>query len=851
MIGYEYKDRHLSGPTSVLGGETGSPPGQQRPLWVYPDQVRFLHKLSTPSWIVPACLAILSLAYIGFEQMVMHGYPLWSPQVLRGALTWALLVPFLVWLVLRQTRQSIQASSEVAFRHRELVTLNAIGDAANHSLELNEVLQTALVRMADLLCLEAGEVWLVEGDQLVLRGQYGIAPAGTHLFGRELTAEQPYHASNQVAGLDSPLSNKVGVYVTATLPMKLNYQVAGVIHVVSRRPAPFSRREFESLTTIANRMATAAKNARLYEETRRRAAYMEAASLIGQRILSLLDSRSLLDEAAHLIRHSLAYRRCHLFLVDRNTNELDLKAASRPEGEPPLYDRLRLAISKEGIAGWVAYTGQTMLCNDVRPGREAHHPELAPETRSQLVVPLRMGNRIIGVLDVQSDQVHAFDKQDVTVLQIIGNQLGIAIENARLFRETKRRYKAMVALHHTTLDLLSQLDMTELLDSLLRRGVSLFNAQAGALYRYDSKQDLIYHVAQHNTLRDLTGLTLRPGEGIVGQMIEERRSLLIENYAQWANKVPKFADYPAMKIMGAPLKRQDEILGGIIILEPHSSNAFDHSDLWLLELFADLVTVAIENADLHTRVTISAEELEQKVQQRTREVVAAKEEITVKAQQLRALLARTTRIAEEERARIARDMHDGVVQLITATRYQLKAARTVAKSGATPLIDEKLLSARDLLDEMEREIRHAIHNLTPPALEYEGLVSSLHRYIDTVREFSGLTIHFQVVGSATPLSSLTEITVFRLVEESLYNVVKHACATVVSVTLDFQDGFLTVIVEDNGQGFDPAPWRKEHSHEHLGLLSMHERVEDLGGNADVLSAPGQGTIVRFTLPAQP
>src|SRR5690606_4136887 len=210
----------------------------------------------------------------------------------------------------------------------------------------------------------------------------------------------------------------------------------------------------------------------------------------------------------------------------------------------------------------------------------------------------------------EPDQDQPFATQESTVEKNTENQLGSAIETARLFRETKRRYKAMVALHHTTLDLLSQLDMTELLDSLLRRGVSLFNAQAGALYRYDSKQGLIYHVAQHNTPRDLTGLTLRPGEGVVGQMIEERRSLLIENYAEWTNKVPQFADYPAMKIMGAPLKRQDEILGGIVIFEPHSSNAFDPSDLWLLELFADLVTVALENADLHTRVTVSAEELE-------------------------------------------------------------------------------------------------------------------------------------------------------------------------------------------------------------------------------------------------
>lgn len=303
--------------------------------------------------------------------------------------------------------------------------------------------------------------------------------------------------------------------------------------------------------------------------------------------------------------------------------------------------------------------------------------------------------------------------------------------------------------------------------------------------------------------------------------------------------------------MGAPLKRRGEIIGGIVIMGPHLTRAFSESDLWLLELFADLATVAIENAELHTRVTAFSEELEQKVLQRTREVVAAKEEITAKAKQLRALLARTTRIEEEERARIARDMHDGVVQLITATRYQLKAARTVAKSGATDLLEEKLDSVRELLDQMEQEIRNAIYNLTPPALEYEGLVCSLKRYLKTFQDFSGIATDLQVLGDVTPVSSLIEITVFRLVEESLHNVVKHAHATQASITLDYQPRVLVVTVEDNGQGFEPAPWTAIHNHEHLGLLSMHERVEDLGGKVEVISAPGQGTRVLFMLPAQP
>ena len=193
---------------------------------------------------------------------------------------------------------------------------------------------------------------------------------------------------------------------------------------------------------------------------------MESISLIGQRITSVLDLDSLMAEIVGLIRKRFGYYHCHILLVDQATKEVRLRAASGPSAKLIKEQGVRLKVGQEGITGWVAHTGQALLCNDVSREPRYHAAELLPETRAELAIPLRVGKRVIGVLDVQSDRCDAFDREDVTVLQILGNQVGIAIENARLFRETRHRYEAMVALHETSLDLISQLDMKELLDAL-------------------------------------------------------------------------------------------------------------------------------------------------------------------------------------------------------------------------------------------------------------------------------------------------------------------------------------------------------------------------------------------------
>ncbi|MBC8446279.1 MAG: GAF domain-containing protein, partial [Chloroflexi bacterium] len=574
----------------------------------------------------------------------------------------------------------------MAVSSRDLAVVSAIGEAASRSLDLAEVLQAALATMVDLMDLPAGGIWLVEGERLVLKTHYGLSadflteesimPLSHCLCGRCARVGKALAIDNLAdeSSLADSACAREGFQSIASVPLRAKGYVLGVMQVASRQEGAFSPGDQQILTAVGDRVATAIENAWLYEETRRRAAHLKTASLIGRRITALSDLNSLLSEVTRMIREEFGYYHAHIFLVDEDAGDVVLKWASGPNCELIMARGLRLKIGQEGICGWVAHTGQALLCNDVSREPRYHAEELTPETRAELAVPLRVGKRVIGVLDVQSDRCDAFDEQDVAVLHIVGNQVGIAIENAKLFQETSGRYQAMVALHETSLDMISELDVAELLEALLRRGVHLLGAQAGSLFLYDAAEATIYNAASYNTWRDWADVTLRPGEGVIGQVILTGEPLIVNDYENWESRAEAFAGAPHTVVMGAPLKWQDQIIGGIVILNEPSAQPFDGDDLWLLSLFADSATCAIKNAELHTRVKEFSQELERRVEERTGELWVANEEIAAKASQLRSLLAKTIRIQEEERGRIARDMHDSVIQLIAAARYELQAA---------------------------------------------------------------------------------------------------------------------------------------------------------------------------------
>jgi signal transduction histidine kinase/putative methionine-R-sulfoxide reductase with GAF domain len=827
------------------------------------DSVRLISLLR---WALPVVASFIATAYVIFEQCILQEHSVFDLHVLRTILVVGILGPSLTGLALTWAQRAVVTTARVqrdlSFNNRELAALNAIGEAAAQSLELEEIAQMALAKMLELWQLDAVEFRLVERDRLVLQAHHGVSPEliakeqvirlGHCLCGRCVKlgeVQRMEHLQADQTFADTPCGQE-GFESSLSIPMEAKGKVLGVIHVASRDQNSFSQRDQEILVAIANRVASAVENSILYEQAKRRAAQLETTSLIGQRLTALLEPNSLLSEMARLIREKFGYYHTGILLCEESTGELVLKEASGHGAHAIKSRGLRLKVGHEGIAGWVAHTGQAFLCNDVTREPRYYHAFAPMKTRAELAVPLRIGNRIVGVLDVQSDRVNVFNKEDLTLLQILANQLGVAIENARLFQETRQRYEAMIALHETSLDMISQFDMPELLNALLRRGVQLLGAHAAVLFLYDAKRGLISSPARYNTVHDMSELTWVPGEGSIGRVIQTGKPLIINDYENWEGREAAFSHLPLThpRAISVPLIWQNQVIGGMNILNRATDRLFDQNDLWLMNLFADLATIAIKNAELHTQVKEFSQEMEQRVIERTQELMQAKEQVAAKAQQLRSLLAKTIRIQEEEQARIARDMHDGVIQLVSAIKFELRAARVAAGDTLNELGQEKLDAAREVVEEIEKEIRRTIYDLHPAILDSVGLVPALEKFVGRFQEVTGVQCAIQTAGAAMRLPPSSEIAIYRLVEEALHNVATHANARSAIINMDFQSSALCLSIQDDGQGFDYQRWKHTRNGRHLGLIGMQERVTSLKGEMNIYSELGQGTRLTFHLP---
>ena len=186
----------------------------------------------------------------------------------------------------------------------------------------------------------------------------------------------------------------------------------------------------------------------------------------------------------------------------------------------------------------------------------------------------------------------------------------------------------------------------------------------------------------------------------------------------------------------------------------------------------------------------------------------------------------------EERNRLARELHDALTQSLFGLRLRLEAG-DVAGAGS-------------ILEEVFAELRSLILQLRPPALELEGLVPSLTKHLDVVGRTHGIAVAF-APGAIEPVDPDVEQALFRIAQEAVTNVVKHAGAAHVDVRLARTDGVVTLEVEDDGRGFDPDG--RAVSARRLGLVSMRERASELGGRFEIQSQSGAGTLVRAAVPA--
>jgi signal transduction histidine kinase len=225
----------------------------------------------------------------------------------------------------------------------------------------------------------------------------------------------------------------------------------------------------------------------------------------------------------------------------------------------------------------------------------------------------------------------------------------------------------------------------------------------------------------------------------------------------------------------------------------------------LLASIADEVGVAVENARLHEQ-----------------------------AQELAVV---------RERERLARELHDSVTQSLYSLTLLAEAGQRLIGAGDQKRVEEYLGRLGDISQQALKEMRLLVHQLRPLVLKREGLVGAVQERLDAVEKRAGVDARLLVEGAVT-LPASVEDELYRIAQEALNNALKHAAPTAVRVTIRAEDKRLCLVVEDNGRGFDPQSAGSEGG---LGLISIRERTQKLGGTLEIISAPGKGTTVKVDL----
>lgn len=573
--------------------------------------------------------------------------------------------------------------------------------------------------------------------------------------------------------------------------------------------------------------------------------FLAALEHVSSLLVTLHDDPTLLKHILEFVRETCDFECVTLWLKSSDSRALGLEMAFTAKRHGTL-DLNFSSQSQTDLLKRALETGDPIIedCDYLAPQSEK---DAEPTPATLIAIPLQVGKQTFGILEVQKRKWGAVDFGSVTVSRIIAAQLAMFLANTHSIREDHRQVETLHALYEISLDITSTLERERVLSTILEKAAHLLQAQTSTVGIYDPVKQVLRKIAVHNLPSQVQGIELQIGEGVGGQVMATRGPVIVRNYLQWEERSPQFQEPRLSAMLGVPLRWEGQVIGTLDVSDDGNRRQFNEDDARLLGLFADLASIAYKNAELFDRVRQLSRELESKVEERTLELVNAQQEISRNAAQLQQLLIATVSVQEQERSRIAQDLHDGSNQLITGALFELQAARLSLTNNRTEAAHQRIETVKRLLQQVEAENRRIILDLRPPILDAQGLEPAVRWQARTLQESHALTFDMQTDGQPVRLPPIIETAVYRIVQESLNNVVAHSHSLHVRIHLNFYAASLLVDICDVGVGFEPAKIY-EDAHNQMGLIGMRERARSIGGQLTIESAPGQGTRITLMVP---
>lgn len=535
---------------------------------------------------------------------------------------------------------------------------------------------------------------------------------------------------------------------------------------------------------------------------------------VGSNLLSELDLEVVLKSVAEAARELTGARYAALGVLDRERRELERfinvgidEEARREIGNLP---------RGRGVLGELIREPAPLRLRDVEAHPHAYgFPPGHPPMHSFLGVPIAVRGEIYGNLYMTEKQgAPEFDQSDEEAAITLAGWAGIAIENARLYTSlSEREAEVEQALRQaeTSVDIArtvgGETDVQRVLDLIVKRARALVDARA--LLVLLRRGDRLFVAARAGEVsEDVAGLEVPLDDSVFRAATEDRVSQRLERDSP-PSKARLRERLGAEAALVVPLLFRGRAVGALVALDREAGGVeFDQEDLRLLQSFATSAATAVATAQ-----TVESERLRQQVES-----------------------------AEKERERWARELHDDALQGLAAIRINLATALQSKAEDRAERIESAAEQTLERLEGQINELNRLINDLRPAALERLGLAGALRALAEESAARGGIEVEARIDLAAEPGGDEGRI-VYRLVQEALTNVVKHAGASRAEVAVAEAEGEIRIGVSDDGAGFDPAadtPGR--------GLTGMRERIELYGGRIEISASPGSGTEIAASLP---
>jgi signal transduction histidine kinase len=535
---------------------------------------------------------------------------------------------------------------------------------------------------------------------------------------------------------------------------------------------------------------------------------MRALLEAGVALTSELSLDSLLQRLVEMAANLTEARYAALGVIDPSGRELErfVTTGIDPETHAAIGDLPRGG----GILGVLIRESEVLRLHDLSEDpRSVGFPPNHPPMHTFLGVPIHLRGIAYGNLYL-TEKAGAVDftQEDEEIVILLAGQAAVAIENARLYESATRWSQQLESLMEVGAALVRETDLRKLLELIARRLRELIAASLVVIAVPSGDGELRIDAADGADAAEFLGLRLDRTASKSGRVLERRRSERLDSLIDDPEVDREFARRMGMRAaLFVPMLVGDRAIGVIQAFDKLAADRrFSNEDLRVAETFAAQAAIAVDTA---TRVA-------------------------------RDTLKRAVEGQELERRRLARELHDETAQALTSI---LLGLRNLEESDGND-VGQAVGNLRELVVQTLQDVRRLAVELRPTALDDFGLAAALERLASGFSEQTGTAVELEARLGDDRLPSDVETVLYRIVQEALTNVVKHAQAEHVSIVLRRKEGTVTAVIEDDGRGFGP----QQREDGGLGLVGMSERVELVNGRLQIESAEGTGTTLRVEIP---